>query len=246
MLRSTVAVWRVLRLVIHAVHGLLVVLLRFPSLTPEQQQARIQAWSLQLLACAGVTLEVRGTPVVTGPALMVSNHISWLDIPVLHAARYCRFISKSDVRDWPIVGTLATAAGTLYIERASRRDALRMVQSMHDSLVQREVLAVFPEGTTGDGRELLPFHANLLQAAITADAPVQPIGLRFVDKATGEISYAPSYIGDETLLGSIWRTLVAKPIVAVIHYGEPERAQGQDRRVWSQHLHARVDELRKI
>ena len=117
---------------------------------------------------------------------------------------------------------------------------------MGEALEEREVLAVFPEGTTGDGRVLLPFHANLLQAAIATNAPVQPVGLRFVDKATGEISYAPSYIGDETLLGSIWRTLVAKPIVAVIHYGEPERAQGQDRRVWSQHLHARVDELRKI
>lgn len=245
MTRWAVAIWRVMRLVVHALHGLLVVLLRFPRLTPEQQQARVQAWALKLMACAGIRLEIRGTPVVRGPVLMVANHISWLDIPVLHAARYCRFISKSDVRDWPIVGTLATAAGTLYIERSSRRDALRMVQSMHEALLGREVLAVFPEGTTGDGRELLPFHANLLQAAITANVPVQPVGLRFVDSASGETSYAPSYIGDETLLGSIWRTLVARPLVAVVHYGEPEAARDQDRRAWSLHLHARVDALRK-
>ncbi|MBF5002965.1 1-acyl-sn-glycerol-3-phosphate acyltransferase [Diaphorobacter sp. NR2-3-3-1] len=245
MWRWALAIWRCLRMAFHALHGLLVVLLRFPRLTQEQQQARVQAWALQMLACAGITLEVRGTPVLRGPVLMVANHLSWLDIPVLHAARYCRFISKSDVRDWPIVGTLATAGGTLYIERASRRDALRMVQSMHDALEQREVLAVFPEGTTGDGRELLPFHANLLQAAISAQAPVQPVGLRFVDKRSGEISYAPSYIGDETLLGSIWRTLAAPPLVAVVHYGALESPEGQDRRTWSQHLHARVDELRR-
>ncbi len=245
MLRSAIAVWRVLRMTFHAAHGLLVVLLRFPRLSEAEQQARVQAWALQLLACAGVSLEVRGEPVLRGPVLMVANHLSWLDIPVLHAARYCRFISKSDVKDWPIVGTLATAAGTLYIERTSRRDALRMVQSMQESLAQREVLAVFPEGTTGDGRVLLPFHGNLLQAAIAADAPVQPIGLRFVDKASGETSHAPSYIGDETLLGSIWRTLVAKPLVAVVSYGEPEHANGMDRRAWSEHLHARVDALRK-
>src|SRR5256885_6458939 len=71
--------------------------------------------------------------------LMVSNHISWLDIPVLHAARHCRFISKSDVKGWPLIGTLATAAGTLYIERTSRRDARRMVQSMEESLQRREI-----------------------------------------------------------------------------------------------------------
>ena len=245
MLRSLIAVGRVLRLIAHVVHGVLVVALRFPRLTQEQQQMRVQAWAVKMLTIVGVTMQVRGEPALRGPVLMVANHLSWLDIPVMHAARYCRFISKSDVRDWPIVGTLATAAGTLYIERTSRRDALRMVQIMQESLEQREVLAVFPEGTTGDGRELLPFHANLLQAAISAKAPVQPIGFRFVDKATGETSYAPSYIGDETLLGSIWRTLVAPPLVAVVNYGEPEVADEHDRRTWSQHLHARVDALRK-
>ncbi|WP_313147375.1 lysophospholipid acyltransferase family protein [Diaphorobacter nitroreducens] len=245
MLRGLRAGWRVLRLVLHAAEGLLVVALRFPRLSVEQQQARVQAWALGLLACAGVTLEVRGTPPSQGPVLLVANHLSWLDIPVMHAARYCRFISKSDVQAWPIVGTLATAAGTLYIERASRRDALRMVGSMRDALLRGEILAVFPEGTTGDGRTLLPFHPNLLQAALQADVPVQPIGLRFVDRASGQTTHAPSYIGDETLVGSIWRTLTAPPITAVAHFGMPERAQGRDRRVWGQALHAAVDDLRQ-
>ena len=62
---------------------------------------------------------------------------------------------------WPMIGTLATASGTLYIERSSRRDALRMVRSMQEALERGEVLSVFPEGTTGDGREMLPFQANL-------------------------------------------------------------------------------------
>jgi len=245
MLRAFKALWRVVRLALHALQGLLIVLLRFPRLSAEQQQAHVQAWSLKMLAIVGITLEVRGQPVVGGPVLMVANHLSWLDIPVMHAGRYCRFISKSDVKEWPIVGTLATAAGTLYIERTSRRDALRMVQAMQDALQAREVLAVFPEGTTGDGRELLPFHGNLLQAPIATGAPVQPVGLRFVDRASGQVSHAPSYIGDETLLGSIWRTLVAPPIIAVIHYGAPETAEGHDRRSWSLHLHARVDALRR-
>lgn len=243
--RTLRAIWRVLRLLAHLVQGLWVVALRFPSLAPEQQQARVQAWSLQLLACAGIALQLRGTPVANGPVLLVANHISWLDIPVMHAARYCRFISKSDVQGWPIVGALATAAGTLYIERESRRDALRMVRSMSEALAAGEVLAVFPEGTTGDGRTLLPFHANLLQAALQADAPVQPVGLRFTDRASGQTSFAPSFVGDETLIGSVWRTLSAPALLAVVHFGTPEHAQGRDRRAWSEHLRTQVDALRQ-
>ena len=77
------------------------------------------------------------------------------------------------------------------------------------------------------------------------DAPVQPVGLRFVDGKTGEPSYAATYVGDETLLGSIWRVLSAEQLMAVVHYGEPQQAQGRDRRVWAKDLHAEVDRLRK-
>ena len=229
----------------HIAKGLWIVALRFPALLPDQQHAHVQVWSMQLLAHAGISLRIVGRPPVTGPVMLVANHISWLDIPVMHAARHCRFVSKSDVQGWPLIGTLATAAGTLYIERSSRRDALRMVRTMQEALERGEVLAVFPEGTTGDGRAMLPFHANLLQAAVAAQAPVQPVGLRFADKATGATSFAPSYIGDETLLGSIWRTLSAPPIEAVVHYGVPEQAGERDRRVWTQQLHDTVDRLRR-
>ena len=237
--------WRLLRLLGHIVTGVWVVAVRLPRLPPAQQNARVQAWAVQMLGHAGITLEVRGKPPVTGPVLLISNHLSWLDIPVMHAARHCRFVSKADVQDWPLIGTLATAAGTLYIERSSRRDALRMVHLMDAALRDNEVLAVFPEGTTGDGRVLLPFHANLLQAAVSADAPAQPVGLRFVDQASGQVSHAPSYVGDETLLGSIWRTVCADPIVAVVHYGQPERAEGRERRAWIAHLRQTVDGLRQ-
>ena len=239
------AIWRMLRLLGHLLKGLWVVTLQFPRLTPEQQYIRVQVWSQQLLACLGISLRVLGQPPVGGPVMLVANHISWLDIPVMHAARHCCFISKSDVQGWPLIGTLATAAGTLYIERSSRRDAMRMVRTMQEALQRNEVLGVFPEGTTGDGRAMLPFHANLLQAAVAADAPVQPVGLRCVDKATGATSFAPSYIGDETLVGSIWRTLCAPPIEAVVHYGPPELAGERDRRTWTQHLHHIVDSLRR-
>ena len=155
---------------------------------------------------------------------------------MIHASRHCRFISKSEIKSWPLVGMLATGVGTLYIERESRRDAMRVVHHMAEALRAGDILAVFPEGTTGDGTSVLPFHANLLQAAIAADAPVQPLALHFADRRTGQISFAPCYIGDDTLLGSLWRTLCARDLQAVVSFGEPQKAQGRNRREWASDL----------
>lgn len=239
------AVWRGLRLLAHVAKGAWIVAFRFPQLHHLQQHEHVQAWAATLLVRAGVQLEIKGQPPASGPVLIVSNHISWLDIPLLHAARHCRFISKSDVKGWPIIGTLATAAGTLYIQRSSRRDAVRMVSAMTQAFQRGEILAVFPEGTTGDGRELLSFHSNLLEPAVQSDVPVVSVGLSFVDGTTGQASYAATYVGDETLLGSIWRVLCAEQLTAVVHYGLPQKAQGRDRRIWAKDLHTEVDRLRR-
>jgi len=233
---SLIAVWKFLRGLWHVLMGMWTIYVRFPQLSAEQRDMRVQAW--------GIHLRVLGQPVARGPALMVANHISWLDILVIHAARHCRFVSKSDIRDWPLVGMLATGAGTLYIERSRRKDALRMVKDMADAMTRGDVVAVFPEGTTSDGRELLPFHANLIQAAIEAGAPVQAMSLQFIDARTGQISFAPCYIGDDTLIGSMWRTLKARRIEAVVHFGEPQTAQGRDRRAWAQDLRQDIMRLR--
>jgi 1-acyl-sn-glycerol-3-phosphate acyltransferase len=177
--------------------------------------------------------------------LLVANHISWLDIVVMHAARYCRFVSKADVRRWPLIGILATGGGTIYIERNSRRDALRVVHRMAESLKRGEVVAVFPEGTTSDGVDLLPFHGNLIQAAISADVPVQPVALRFVDRVTGRDSPGPLYLGDDTLLASLWRTLAGPPFEAHVRFGEPDVARGRDRRAWAHDLREVIAGLRE-
>lgn len=238
------ALWKMLRGLWHVVVGMWWIHAHFPRLSAEQREMRVQVWSLQFLALWGIHLKVLGQPVLNGPALMVSNHISWLDISVIHAARHCRFVAKSDIRQWPLIGTLATGSGSLYIERTSRKDALRMVKDMADAMKDGDVVAVFPEGTTSDGRDILPFHANLIQSAILADAPVQPMSLKFIDAATGETSFAPCYIGDDTLIGSIWRTLTASRIIAVVHFGELQFANGRDRRAWAQDLRQDIIQLR--
>lgn len=243
-MRRLRAVWRLLRLLSHLVTGLLKITFQFPRFAQAQKDQAVQIWSLALLKHMGIALRVHGEVPKTGPVLLAANHISWLDIIVMHAARHCRFISKDDIAKWPVVGTLATAAGTLYIQRESRRDALRVVHQMAACLQNNEVLAVFPEGTTGDGTTVLPFHANLLQAAISANAPVQPVGLKFVDVASTETSFAPCYVGDDTLVGSVWRTLCADPIEALVHFGPLQSAQGRDRRTWAADVRKAVLMLR--
>ncbi len=227
------ACWKLARAVVHALSGLFTILLVFPRLSPAQQELRVQVWSAGMLACMGIRLIVKGQPAPAGPLLLAANHISWLDITSLHAARHCRFVSKADVKHWPLIGPLASGAGTLFIERESRRDAMRVVHHMAERLRAGDVLAIFPEGTTSDGVSLRPFHANLFQAAIAADAPVQPVAMQFIDQATGKRSLAPCYIDDDTLIGSVWRTLCTPGIAVVITFGELQTAQGRGRRVWA-------------
>ncbi|MBX3589116.1 MAG: 1-acyl-sn-glycerol-3-phosphate acyltransferase [Ramlibacter sp.] len=243
-MKAVAASWKLLRALVHMLAGWITIRLVFPRLGQAERDLRVQAWAQRMLHLLGLDIEVTGAAPVAGPLLLVANHISWLDIVLMHAGRHCRFVSKSDVRHWPLIGTLATGAGTLYIERESRRDAMRVVHHMAGSLSAGDILAVFPEGTTSDGVSLLPFHANLLQAAISADAPVQPVALSFLDARSRLPSRAPCYIDDDTLLGSIWRTLATPGIVAVVRYGEPQRAQGRDRRTWAAALRDEVLQLR--
>lgn len=243
-MRSLRAAWRLLHAIAHAFGGWWTMRFHFPHLSLAERHARVQQWSARMLGIMGVDLVVQGTPPATGPVLLVSNHLSWLDVTAIHAARHVRFVSKSGVRHWPLIGTLSTGAGSLYIERERRRDAVRVVHDMTDALRNGDLIAVFPEGTTSDGRSLLPFHANLLQAAISSGAPVQPLALRFADAATGDTSTAPRYIGDDNLLSSVWNTLKAPPLHAIVRFGTPQSAVGRDRRAWARSLRDDVQRLR--
>ena len=243
-MKTISAIFKLARALLHILIGFFTILLVFPRLSAEQRQLRTQVWSLAMLRCIRIELIVKGNPALNGPLLLVANHMSWLDITALHAARFCRFVSKADIKKWPFIGLLASGIGTLFIERESRRDAMRVVHHMTASLQAGDVLGVFPEGTTTDGAGLLPFHANLFQAAIAADAPIQPVALQFIDTATGQRSTAACYIGDDTLAQSVWRALTAPPMVVVMTFGEPQFAEGRDRRAWAKDMQQAVADLR--
>lgn len=229
MTRHLRAVWRLLRVLLHVLHGVAIVLLRFP-LPEAQRHARVQWWAAKMLRVAGARLQAAGAP-AAGGVLLVGNHVSWLDIVAIHAlAPRARFVSKADVRQWPLLNRLVDAAGTLYLERERRRDALRVVHRMSEALAAGDMVAVFPEGTTGEGRPPLPFHANLLQAALSAGAAVQPVALRFSD-AGGAFSRAVVYVGDTTLVQSLWRVACAEELCAHVEFLDPLPVAGLERRV---------------
>jgi 1-acyl-sn-glycerol-3-phosphate acyltransferase len=244
-MKALIAGRKLLLVALHAVHGFWIIKKHFPAMDVASRQRRVEQWSTEMLRRAGIDLVVNGQPPASGPLLLVANHVSWLDILVMHAARHCRFVSKADVKTWPFIGTLADGGGTLYVTRESRRDAHRLVAHMAERLREGDILAVFPEGTTGDGITLKPFHANLIQAVIDAPAPVQPLSLKFVDAASGHPSMAPSYVDDETLLGSVWRTLTAPPLQAVVTFGEVRYPEGQNRRNLAEALRRDVEELKQ-
>ena len=238
-MRRLRAAWRLIRCVIHGLHGLGIVLLRFRRLTQEQRQAAIRWWSLKMLHLIGIALRVEGTP-AQGGSLLVANHISWLDIMVVHAvAPQARFVSKADVKVWPLLSRLIDSAGTLYLERERKRDALRVVHAMAEALRSGQTVAIFPEGTTSTGHGLLPFHANLLQAAISTATPIQPVALRFSD-STHAVSEAMEFVGATTLAESLWNSACGDGVVARLVFLAPRVSAGAERRELASRLRADI------
>ena len=230
---------RIVRCVVHGLHGLGIVLFVFPSLDPAGRHARIRWWSHKMLRSIGIALQTEGRP-CEGGCLLAVNHVSWLDIMAVHAVvPAARFVSKADVRGWPLVSRLVDAAGTLYLERERKRDALRVVHVMAESLGRGETVAVFPEGTTSTGHDLLPFHANLLQAAIATGVPVQPVALRYAD-AMHAVSEAVEFVGKTTMLQSLWRTARGERVVVRLAFLPPRPAPGAERRELAQALRADI------
>ncbi|MEP6740572.1 MAG: lysophospholipid acyltransferase family protein [Caldimonas sp.] len=238
-MRRLRALWRLALAVVHGLHGLAITLFRFPRLAVAEQHELVRWWAVKMLRTMGVTLRVEGTP-ASGGSLLVANHVSWLDIMAVHAvAPHARFVSKADVRAWPLVSRLIDAAGTLYLERERKRDALRVVHVMAESLRAGQTVAIFPEGTTSTGHGLLPFHANLLQAAISTATPVQPLALRYSD-ATHAVSEALEFVGATTMAQSLWRTACGERVVARIVFLPPRPSAGIERRALADALRSDI------
>ncbi len=236
----TLRAWLRLLLVIGSVlRGALICALLFPFMNPAQRMRQVQRFSQRMLRSLGMRLVVAGTP-QAGPVMLAANHISWLDIIAIDAVAPARFVSKADIRGWPLIGWIVACGGTLFIERERKRDAMRVVHQVAQALQQGDTIAMFPEGTTSDGSALLPFHANLLQAAVSTGSPVQPIALRYSD-ARHALSRAVPYVGEVTLVQSLWWIVNADRLEVRVQL-LPALATGQlERREVSEQVRSRIE-----
>lgn len=210
---------RLLRVALHVLAGLLICSMVFPLVSKAGRQRRIQRWSVQLLRIFRVSVEIVGDATRVHaqglPGVIVANHVSWLDIFVINAMQPCRFVAKSDIRDWPLLGYLCARSDTIFISRGSRRDVRATFKSLVAGIEAGERVAFFPEGTTAAQGTLLPFHANLFQAPIDAAVPLQPLALRYLDPQ-GRLYCGVDYIGETTFLESMLVILRGPPVTAHI------------------------------
>ncbi|NKF22896.1 lysophospholipid acyltransferase family protein [Solimonas marina] len=219
-------IWRTALLLALIVLGLLMAVLVTADLSERLDCARMAGWwHRRLLAVLGIRVQRHGTP-VDGAHLSIANHISWLDIPVMNACEPVRFVAKSEIRNWPLAGWLATAAGSFYLRRG-RGDASRVVDRLTTYLRNGGSVALFPEGTTTTGRQVQRFHARMFAPAIDARCVVQPIALRYLPVADGR-DVAP-FVGDDDLFRHLLRVLREPRIDVELTYCAPLEALGRER-----------------
>lgn len=240
VLRQLRAVCRLVRFAGVTVQISLVLALVFPFLKEARRMRYVGYFSSCLLAALGLVVRSNGSMGV-GSTLLVANHVSWLDILAINAARPVRFVSKADVRHWPLVGWIVACGGTLFIERERRSDAMRVVHQVAEALRSGSQIAIFPEGTTSDGRGVLPFHASLLQSAVATGVDVQPILMRYSD-AQASVSESANYVGNTTLAQSMWLIANANDLTVHVNFLSAVVGPHPDRRVLADRLRAGIEE----
>ena len=209
---TPVRLYRYFRTCVHVGSGVATTLLVFPLVSPARKRSLVKRWSRRLLRILGVEARLHGEIGVRGGnVLIVANHISWLDIFVLNSVHPVRFVAKSELARWPVIGAMIRGAGTLFIERTQRRDTRRVNHHVAAVLAGGDVVAIFPEGTTTDGVDMLPFKSSLLQPIVEAEGHVQPVAIRY-RAPDGTLSVAPAYVGETSFAESFWSVCGARSL----------------------------------
>lgn len=198
----------------------------------------IQWWSHGMVRLFGIRIETVGRA-HPDPVLWVSNHVSWLDIEVLHAIRAVAFLSKAEVRHWPLLGHLARLGGTVFHKRGSTASLKASTESLTQRLQEGRSVALFPEGRTGPGDRVLTFHARMFQVAADASAPVQPVALEY--RNADGINVDLGFRDEEQFVPNLVRVMGDPPSIVRVHF-LPVISSEQDRKTMAIAAHAAVSE----
>lgn len=209
-----VALWIGFGLMLSLVMALLQKITSSPMGSQRQRWARW--WMRGLLRILPVRVRCHGKP-SSGTRLLVSNHVSWLDIIVIGAHTPVHFLSKAEVRDWPIIGWLAAAAGTLFIQRGQASGSTLQTQ-LAGALAQGHSLVIFAEGTTTAGDQLRTFHGRLMSCAIESDTPIKPLAISY--RQQGQLDRVAPFINDDEFSAHLLKLLGSPCIDVGLHFLE--------------------------
>jgi 1-acyl-sn-glycerol-3-phosphate acyltransferase len=208
--------------------------IKFPRLSQESQLEEIRNWSQRTLDVLGVQVvhdtPLRITPQDASPRLLVANHVSWVDALIIQTIQPSVFVAKAEVKRWPIVGSIATGCGVVFVNRGSPASARNMVDELSNALHQGYCVAGFPEGTSSDGGSVKMFHGNLFETAVKHQIPVQPLAIRYSNPHTGSMCLKAAFIDDIGFVQSLHQVLSASGIHAKVLIGETLSPEGHSRR----------------
>lgn len=190
-------------------------LARRRRLTETERAAWLHRWCVRGLRALEVSVQYEGSLPASG--LLVSNHLSYLDILVFSSILPCVFVSKSEVRNWPVFGWLARLAGTVFIDRGRRGDTVRVNAELAEAFSERDVVVLFPEGTSSDGSRVLRFHSSLFQPAIDAGQPITAAHIAYTMRH-GDPATEICYWGDMTLAPHFFKFLSHGGASARVHF----------------------------
>ena len=230
---------------------LLLVLITFPlafaAFNPLAPRLRVGAerldhrlqrwWSGALMRVFGFRLRRTGTP-LPGAVLVVANHVSWLDITLMHSQRIMAFVAKAEIARWPLIGWLSTRAGTIYHQRGSAHSLGAVMERVVARLKQGMAVGIFPEGGTGTGERVRTFHARIFQVAADANVPVQPVALCYGDD--GRMDLRVPFAPKENFLQNFLRLLGGPSFEATVHFLEPVPLSDDGRRQTAESARAAI------
>ncbi len=223
--------YRLLHLLTHIVKGLFLSYTRLHGTQShdlsDAQHEIIQNWLHRSAEIIGIDIQVRGTP-AQPPAFVVSNHISWIDILIISSVLPISFLSKAEIRDWPVIGTLAAKAGTLFIHRGSKNGAAEAIELMKTKLTAGQSVASFPEAKTTHGFEVHTFHPRLFAAAVDTDVLVQPVALCYPHE-DGTHPHVP-FVDEANIIKHSFRIMCAKSTLAKVTFCKPIASKGKLRK----------------
>lgn len=245
MLNTIIAALRLIAILFVTLISLFIVLLLFPLIPKKHHPKIIKYWAHITLWCVGAkfdieTLDDESAAFILPNSMVIANHVSWLDIPVLYALYAVSFVAKAEIKAWPILGMMATRVGTIFINRSQKRNLGYINHSISDHLINGKMVVVFPEGTTTDGATVIPFKSSLFESAIASGAKIIPITIKYYKK-NGDFADSVSYSGNLNLWQSVTNSLKLNGIqVKVIKLSPVTPSEFTNRNQLSKHLYDKI------